>query len=74
MMRSQQELVQILANGGGLDMKVGTRSQQDLVQLAANAGGSGATLILRDLGMRSSADLVQIAANGKGNVLFIFED
>ncbi len=74
MMRSQQDLVQILANGGGLDMNVGMRSQQDLVQLAANAGASGGTLILRDLGMRSSADLVQIAADGKGRALFILED
>jgi hypothetical protein len=62
MMCSQQDLVQIVANGGGLDMKVGPRNQQDLVQLAANAGRSGAKLVLRDVGMRPTTDLVQIAA------------
>lgn len=73
-MRSQQDLIQLVANGDGLSLKVGMRSQDDLVQLAAHAGQSGATLILRDLGMRSQSDLVQIAANGKGKVLFILED
>jgi DNA-binding protein YbaB len=72
--RSQQDLVQIVMNGGGLDMKAGTLSQQDLVQLAQNASARGTTIILRELGTRSSADLVQIAANGKGNVLFVLED
>jgi hypothetical protein len=74
MMRSQQDLVQIVANGGGLDMKVGPRNQQDLVQLAANAGRSGAKFVLRDVGMRPTTDLVQIAANGAGNVVFVFDD
>jgi hypothetical protein len=73
-MRSQQDLAQILAIGGGLDLKAGMRSQEDLTQLAAIAGRKGATLILRELGKRSTVDLAQIAALGKGNILFILED
>ncbi|MGA2484998.1 MAG: hypothetical protein ABSF49_03295 [Roseiarcus sp.] len=74
MPRLQQELVQIVANGGGLDLRVGFRSQQDLVQLAANARASGATIILRDVGTKATAELVQIAANAQGKVLFVIDD
>jgi hypothetical protein len=53
-MRTQKDLAQIIARGGGLDLKAGMRSQDDLAQLAALAGSRGATLILRELGMRSN--------------------
>jgi hypothetical protein len=75
MWRSQQDLVQIMANGGSLDLKVGHRSQQDLVQLAANAMGKPDTkIVLREVGMTSTADLVQIAASAPGKVTFVIDD
>jgi hypothetical protein len=74
MPHSQQDLVQIVANGGSLDLKVGLRSQQDLVQIAANAGGKDVRIILREVGRKSAAELVQIAANAPGRVTFAFDD
>ena len=73
MARLQEDLVQIVANGGCLDLTAGVRSQMDLVQLAANAKGKAAKIILRDLGMRSTTDLIQIAANAPGQVTFVLD-
>jgi hypothetical protein len=74
MPRSQQDLVQIVANGGDLDLKVGGRDLQDLVQLAASARASGAKIILREVGKKPTAELVQIAANAPGKVTFVIDD
>jgi hypothetical protein len=60
MPRSQQDLIQILANGAHLDLKAGTRPQQDLVQLAALTKTHDARITLRQVGQRQTADLVQI--------------
>ena len=73
MARSTAELVQIIANGGGLDFDASAYSQMDLVRIAANAGNSSATIIMRGIAGRSQMDLVQIAANGKGRVTFVFD-
>jgi hypothetical protein len=73
-MRTHQDLVQIVANGGGLSLKRGFLTAPQLIQLVANAGASGAKLVLRDLGIITQQELVQIAANGKGNVFFVLDD
>ena len=74
MPHSQQDLMQIMANGGHLDLKVGHRTQQDLLLLAAIAKKHNARIILRDVGKKQMADLVQIAANATGKVPFMFDD
>jgi hypothetical protein len=75
MLRSQLDLVQIIANGGSLELNVGSFSQQDLVQLAANLRRhSNAKIIMRNVGLKSTADLVQIAANAPGQVIFVLDD
>jgi hypothetical protein len=73
MSRSQVDLVQIIANGGSIDMAAGGRSQPDLVQLAAHTKTRGAKLTLRDISGRSTMDLVQIAANAPGLVTFVLD-
>jgi hypothetical protein len=73
MLRSPQELISIVANGGGLDLKVGALSQQELVSIAANARGT-VQIILREVGAKSAAELIQIAANAPGQVTFVFDD
>jgi hypothetical protein len=74
MPHSQQDLIQIMANGGHLDLKVRHRTQQDLVQLAAIAKKHDARIILRDVGKKQTADLVQIAANAPAKVTFVIDD
>jgi hypothetical protein len=70
--RTQDELLQIARNGGGLDFKVGARSTTDLVQLVSNISEK-ATVILRGLGGRTSAELVQISKNSKGAVILVLD-
>lgn len=69
-MRSQEDLLNILRNGGGLDISVGTRNTDDLVQLARNTRDK-ATLILRDVGSRANDDLVHISRNANGKIIFV---
>jgi hypothetical protein len=73
MMRTQADLVLILANGGDFDLNNRRRSQLDLVQLAANAKARSVRLVLRGLGTKTTTDLVQIVANGGGNVMFVLQ-
>jgi hypothetical protein len=68
--RSQRDLCQILANGGGLDLEMGDRSQTDLCELAKSADRGGARLQLRGASAKNQADLCQIATNGGGVVAF----
>ena len=68
--RLQQDLVQIVMNGGGLELDAQAIPTMLLVQLAANAQASGARLLFRGMGARPTQDLVQIAVNGKGAVVF----
>jgi hypothetical protein len=70
MMLSVDQMLQIVANGGGLRIANDGLSQQNLIQLAAHAGGSGAKLtIVVDLDMTHD-QMVEIAAQGRGNVVF----
>jgi hypothetical protein len=67
--RSTEELIQIVAAGGGLDLRAPGRSTDDLIRIAAAASGKGAQLIISPVG-RSTEDLIRIGAAGKGCVLF----
>jgi hypothetical protein len=74
MMLSVTELVQIVANGGGLRIANAGLSQQNLVQLAANAATSKARLTIVVITAMTATEMVQIAANGGGNVVFDLVD
>ncbi len=67
----QSQLVQIVANGGGLRIKSGGMTVEQLVQLAAHAKGRASLTIVVD-GALLQEQLVQIAANGGGAVVFDF--
>jgi hypothetical protein len=67
--RSTSDLVQIVANGGGLILDAGARPEVDLVQIAANAAGK-CTVTMLGMEFRTTAELARIAANGKGSVVF----
>jgi len=70
--KTQDELLQIVRNGGGLDLSVGTRSTQDLIQLVQNTKEK-ATVTLRHVGIRTADELVQISRNSKGSVVFVLD-
>jgi hypothetical protein len=74
MAHSQQDLVQIITTGGGLDINAAGRSLQDLVQLALTTSRSGPMITLRGLGGMSTSDLCQIASNSPGKVIFVLDD
>jgi len=67
---SIQDLIQIIANGGGVEIDAANYSTQDLSHMAANARNSGAHLVFYNAQTKSTPELVQIAANGKAHVLF----
>jgi hypothetical protein len=64
------QLVQIVANGGGIEVDAAYVPKDQIVQLAANASSSGAKLVIKNSSRLQQMDLVQIAANGKGAVFF----
>ena len=66
------DLVQIAANGGGLDLEAGNLSRDQLVQLARNTREK-ATMILRGLNSRSTDELVQISRTTTGSVIFVLD-
>jgi hypothetical protein len=70
--RPIDHLVQIAANGGGLDLDARNLSKDQLIQLARNTNAK-ATLILRGVGSKSTDELVQISRNTTGNVIFVLD-
>jgi hypothetical protein len=66
------DLVQIVANGGGLDLQAGNLSTVELVQLARNTLEKS-TVILRGLNSRPTDELVQISRNSTGSVIFVLD-
>lgn len=70
--RPIDQLVQIAANGGGLDPDARNLNRDQLVQLARNTSAK-ATLILRGINSKSTDELVQISRNTTGNVIFVLD-
>jgi hypothetical protein len=70
MSKTPDQLINILAAGGGLILDAATRAPDQLIRMATAAGGSGATLVLRNADYRAADQLVTIAAAGRGRVIF----
>jgi hypothetical protein len=68
--RPTDDLIRILAAGGGFEISAGVRPTEDLIRLASAASSKGARLTLRGLTVRPTDDLIRIAAAGKGSVVF----
>lgn len=70
--RPIDELVEIVGNGGGLDIQAGNLSTDQLTDLTRH-NGHNATIILRGLNDRPTAELVQIGKNHGGTVIFVLD-
>ncbi len=68
--RSTQEIMQIVAAGGGITMNGAARSTQELMQIAAAGASKGSRVTFTSLAARSTQELMQIAAAGRGCVSF----
>ena len=65
-----EDLISIVATGGGLDLDVGNRTSSELISIASAASQSGARIIFRGLNGRMISELINIASAGKGAVQF----
>ena len=70
---STDEIVRIVAAGGGIILDTKYKSTDELVRIAASSKPNGAKVILRNLTYKSTDELVRIGAAGKGNVIFDLE-
>ena len=74
MMLSVDQMLQIVANGGGLRIANDGLSQQNLIQLATYAGENGAKLTIAVILDMTHDQMVEIATHGGGNVVFDLVD
>jgi hypothetical protein len=70
--RPLDDLIQIVRNGGSLDLQAENLSREQLIQLVANIVAK-ATVILRGLNARPTDELVQISRNSAGTVIFALD-
>ena len=68
--RPLDDLIQIVRNGGSLDLQAENLSREQLIQLVANIVAK-ATVILRGLNARPTDELVQISRNSAGSPLMM---
>lgn len=68
-MKMTDQIVQIVAAGGGVIVDSSKMTEQ-LVEIAAAAARSGALVIVKGADSKMTDQLVQIAAAGKGRVIF----
>jgi hypothetical protein len=61
-------LIQIVSNGGSLDLQIGGLTTPQLVQLVSSARKTS-TIILRGAKTRTTPELVQISASAAGMVV-----
>jgi hypothetical protein len=64
------QLVQIVANGSGIEIDAKIIPKNDIVQIAAYAKGTGARIVVKNASTLSQQDIVQIAASGKPYIFF----
>jgi hypothetical protein len=69
--RPVEELVQIAAAGGGMQLYTRGRPTDELVRIAAAAAHGGSPIFFLDSSARTTDELVEIAAAGKGRVTFV---
>ncbi len=68
--KPQNDLEQLLAYGGGIEISASNRTPNQLNSLAAYAEVGGGQLCITDSSGLSNDILYEIAAFGKGHVLF----
>lgn len=65
-----EQIVQIVAAGGGVIVDGAGKMTEQLVQIASAASRSGALVIVKNANKKMTEQLVQIASAGKGRVIF----
>jgi len=68
--RPTEDLVRIMAAGGGFRINAEARASSDLVRIATAAVKGGGQLALIGMNTRRIEDIVDIALAGKGHVSF----
>jgi len=70
--RPLEDMIQIVRNGGSLDLQAGNLSRDNLTYLVRNTREK-TTIVLRGLSARSTDELVNISANSTGTVIFLLD-
>ena len=65
-----QDLIRIIASGGGLSFNASAFATTDLVSIAATASSNSPIVTMKGIGSRETHELIQIASNGRGRVVF----
>lgn len=68
------QLIRIVAAGGGVTINAGDYFPEILIRIAAAAANSGATVIIKDASKLFPDIQVRIAVAGNGKVIFDFDD
>lgn len=68
--RSTDDLVKIVAAGGGLILDAEAKSTDELIKIANAAAESEAFVTMRKVGEKNTDELIKIAAAGDGAVVF----
>jgi hypothetical protein len=69
-LRNTDDIMKIVATGGGVKMDGTQRSTEDLMKIASAASYRGARVIFTGMALRPTDDLMKIGASGKDNVSF----
>jgi hypothetical protein len=69
-LRSVEELMKVVAAGGGIRMDGSKRLTNDLMKIASAAKHRGARITFTNMAYRSTEELMQIGAAGQGQVVF----
>lgn len=67
--RLTDDLIRIVAAGGGVCIDAKSRLTDDLIRIAAAAKSSGAHVTFEGMSARLTDDLIRISAAGKGHVV-----
>ena len=71
MPKMTDDLIRIVAAGGGVELDAGAKMTDDLIRIAAASQRSGAKVVIKNAGSKMTNDLIRIASAGKGNVSFL---
>ena len=69
-LKSTEDLMKIVAAGGGIKIGTKQRSTEDLMRIAGATGHKGSRVIFAGMSHRSTDDSMRIGAAGKGHILF----
>ncbi|MCG7560858.1 hypothetical protein [Pseudoalteromonas sp. McH1-42] len=70
MSKMTNQIVNIVASGGGVIVDAEGKMADQLIKIAAASVNSGAKVIIKNADSKMTDQLVKIAAAGRGNVIF----